>query len=86
MVITWANRSLTEHTEYAEKNQKLCDLCGLCEITGNCLQLSKFLMAEIEPTPVIIYFYPPSFPPAKGGRSIYISLPEIPRRCGSGGG
>jgi len=23
-------------------------------------------MAEIEPSPVIIYFYPPSFPPAKG--------------------
>ena len=40
-------RSLTEPTEYAEKNKKLCDLFGLCEITRKCLQLSKFLMAEI---------------------------------------
>jgi len=32
MVITWANKSLTEHTVYAEKNQKLCDLCGLLSV------------------------------------------------------
>jgi hypothetical protein len=27
--------------------KNLCDLSGLCEITKKCLQLSKFLMAEI---------------------------------------
>ena len=52
MVITWVIRSLTEPTQYAEKNQKkLCDLCGLCEITRKCLQLSRFLMAEIRTNP-----------------------------------
>jgi hypothetical protein len=36
---------------HREKSKKLCDLSGLCEITRKCLQLNKFLMAEIRTNP-----------------------------------
>jgi len=47
-VITW-ELDLSQSTQ--RKIKKLCDLCGLCEITRKCLQLSKFLMAEIRTNP-----------------------------------
>jgi hypothetical protein len=51
MVITWALDLSQSPQSKQRKIKKLCDLCGLCEITRKCIQLSKFLMAEIRTNP-----------------------------------
>jgi len=51
MIITWALDLSQSPQSTQRKIKKLCDLCGLCEITRKCLQLSKFLMAEIRTNP-----------------------------------
>jgi len=51
MVITWALDLSQSPQSTQRKIKKLCDLWGLCEITRKCLQLSKFLMAEIRTNP-----------------------------------